>query len=144
MFVNVSWMIRRDVRAVLDIEQESAECPWNEEKLVCFLRGLAHIGMVADDGNQVVGYMVYKTCGDIIHVPKLAVHPNYRRNHVGSQMVSMLINKIQKPNAKRTRITINTSEYNLAAQLFLRNQGFKAVRVVRGEPDIYSFEYRLQ
>ena len=44
-------------------------------------------------------------------------------------MVAKLISKLSSH--RRTRITLEVRETNLAAQLFFRKQGFRAVRVLR-------------
>ena len=61
-------------------------------------------------------------------------------------MVAKLISKLSSH--RRTRITLEVRETNLAAQLFFRTQGFKAMRVLRtyyedsGE-DAFLMQYRL-
>ena len=61
-------------------------------------------------------------------------------------MVAKLISKLSSH--RRTRITLEVRETNLAAQLFFRKQGFKAMRVLRafyedsGE-DAFLMQYRL-
>src|SRR5262249_22554643 len=64
-----------------------------------------------------------------LHILNFAVHPQHRRCHVGTQMVAKLISKLSSH--RRTKITLEVRETNLSAQLFFRNQGFKAVRVLR-------------
>jgi ribosomal-protein-alanine N-acetyltransferase len=61
-------------------------------------------------------------------------------------MVAKLISKLSSH--RRTRITLEVRETNLAAQLFFRTQGFRAVRVLRsyyedsGE-DAFLMQYHL-
>ena len=61
-------------------------------------------------------------------------------------MVERLVSKLSGHH--RTRITLKVRESNLSAQLFFRQQGFRAVRVLRslyedsGE-DAYLMQYRL-
>src|SRR5438270_12125014 len=86
-----------------------------------------------------------------MHTAKLgildfAVAPACRRVAVGTQMVAKLISKLSSH--RRTRITLEVRETNLAAQLFFRSQGFKAIKVLRsfyedsGE-DAFLMQYRL-
>jgi len=131
---------------VLHTEQESFEYPWSEEDFLRCLRQRNCIGMVAEQGERVVGFMIYELHKNKLHILNFAVHPGYRRLGVGAQMVAKLIGKLSSH--RRTRITLEVRETNLAAQLFFRNQGFKAVRVLRsfyedsGE-DAYLLQYRL-
>ena len=144
--VHIRWMIRRDMPEVLQTEQESFEYSWTEEDFLRCLRQRNCIGMVAEQGERVVGFMIYELHKAKLHILNFAVHPHYRRVGVGSQMVSKLVSKLSSH--RRTRITLEVRETNLAAQLFFRAQGFKAVRVLRafyedsGE-DAFLMQYRL-
>src|SRR4051794_21576805 len=144
--VHIRWMIRRDMPEVLQIEQESFEFAWSEEDFLRCLRQRNCIGMVAEQGERVVGFMIYELHKAKLHILNFAVHPSCRRHGVGGQMVGKLVSKLSSH--RRTRITLEVRETNLAAQLFFRAQGFKAVRVLRmfyedsGE-DAFLMQYRL-
>jgi len=144
--VHIRWMIRRDMPDVLQTEQESFEYSWTEEDFLRCLRQRNCIGMVAECGERVVGFMIYELHKQKLHILNFAVHPKYRRVGVGTQMVSKLISKLSSH--RRTRITLEVRETNLPAQLFFRSQGFKGVKVLRtfyedsGE-DAYLMQYRL-
>src|SRR5258708_33479709 len=144
--VHIRWMIRRDMQEVLQTEQESCEFSWREEAFLRCLRQRNCIGMVAEQGEKVVGFMIYELHKAKLHILNFAVHPTCRRGAVGAQMVAKLISKLSSH--RRTRITLEVRETNLAAQLFFRAQGFKAVRVLRsyyedsGE-DAFLMQYRL-
>ena len=144
--VHIRWMIRRDMPEVLQTEQESFEYAWTEEDFLRCLRQRNCIGMVAEQGERVVGFMIYELHKAKLHILNFAVHPAYRRYGIGAQMVSKLISKLSSH--RRTRITLEVRETNLAAQLFFRAVGFKASRVLRsfyedsGE-DAYLLQYRL-
>jgi ribosomal-protein-alanine N-acetyltransferase len=144
--VHIRWMIRRDMPEVLQTEQESFEFSWTEEDFLRCLRQRNCIGMVAEQGEKVVGFMIYELHKQKLHILNFAVHPTFRRFHIGAQMVGKLISKLSSH--RRTRITLEVRETNLAAQLFFRTQGFRAVRVLRsyyedsGE-DAFLMQYRL-
>src|SRR5260221_6327816 len=144
--VHIRWMIRRDMPEVLLAEQESFEFAWTEEDFLRCLRQRNCIGMVAEQGEKVVGFMIYELHKAKLHILNFAVQPNHRRSGVGAQMVAKLISKLSSH--RRTRITLEVRETNLAAQLFFRHEGFKAVKVLRsfyedsGE-DAYLLQYRL-
>jgi ribosomal-protein-alanine N-acetyltransferase len=144
--VHIRWMIRRDMPEVLQTEQESFEFAWTEEDFLRCLRQRNCIGMVAEQGEKVVGFMIYELHKSKLHILNFAVHPPSRRAGVGAQMVSKLISKLSSH--RRTRITLEVRETNLAAQLFFRAQGFRAVRVLRsyyedsGE-DAFLMQYNL-
>jgi ribosomal-protein-alanine N-acetyltransferase len=122
-------MIRRDMPEVLQTEQQSFEYAWTEEDFLRCLRQRNCIGMVAEQGEKVVGFMIYELHKSKLHILNFAVHPAYRRQGIGAQMVAKLVSKLSSH--RRTRITLEVRETNLAAQLFFRSQGFRAVRVLR-------------
>ena len=144
--VHIRWMIRRDMPEVLQTEQDSFEYSWTEEDFLRCLRQRNCIGMVAEQGEKVVGFMIYELHKSKLHILNFAVHPSFRRQAIGGQMVSKLVSKLSSH--RRTRITLEVRETNLAAQLFYRAQGFRAVRVLRsyyedsGE-DAFLMQYRL-
>lgn len=126
---HIRWMIRRDMPEVLRIEQSSFEFPWSEEDFVRSLRQRNCIGMVAEYEEQVVGFMIYELDRDQLHVLNFAVRPDARRRGIGTQMVEKLAGKLSQQ--RRTRISLEVRETNLAAQVFFRNSGFKAISVLR-------------
>lgn len=143
--VHIRWMIRRDMPEVLQIEQESYDYPWSEEDFLRCLRQRNCIGMVAELGEKVVGFMIYELHKAKLHILNFAVDPAHRRRGIGVQMVQKLVSKLSSH--RRTRITLEVRETNLGAQVFFRQSNFRAVRVIResfedtGE-DAYLMHYR--
>ncbi|TWT88495.1 ribosomal-protein-alanine N-acetyltransferase [Pseudobythopirellula maris] len=127
--VHIRWMIRRDMTEVLDIERLSFEFPWLEEDFIRSLRQRNCIGMVAEQGDRVVGFMIYELHKTRLHLLNFAVAPNVRRRAVGDQMIRKLVGKLSSQ--RRTKITLEVRETNLDAQLFFRQSGFVAVDVLR-------------
>ncbi len=144
--VHIRWMIRRDMPEVLHTEQQSFEFAWTEEDFLRCLRQRNCIGMVAEHGEKIIGFMIYELHKSKLHILNFAVHPGWRRLGVGAQMVAKLVSKLSSH--RRTRITLEVRETNLAAQLFFRRQEFRAIRVLRafyedsGE-DAFLMEYRF-
>lgn len=144
--VHVRWMIRRDMPEVLGIEHASFEYPWCEEEFLRVLRQRNCIGMVAEQGERIVGFMIYELHRNRIHVLDFAVHPDFRRQGVGRQMIAKLVGKLS--NQRRNRIALLIRETNVPAQYFYKMMGFRAVEVIRehfadtGE-DAYGMLYHL-
>ena len=127
--VHIRWMIRRDMGEVLDIERDSFEFPWFEEDFIRCLRQRNCIGMVAEHGERVVGFMIYELLKTRLHILNFAVAADCRRSAVGEQMIGKLVSKLSSQ--RRTKITLEVRETNLAAQLFFKQAGFRAVSVLR-------------
>lgn len=147
IYVHIRWMIRRDMPEVQHIEDASYDLGWTEEDFLRCLRNRNCIGMVAERGDEVLGYMLYTLHDTRIHILNFSVHPQCRRQDVGTQMLAKMVGKLSSH--RRNRITLEVRETNLAAQLFFRAQGFQAVRVLREHYEdtneaAYRFAYRLR
>jgi ribosomal-protein-alanine N-acetyltransferase len=143
--VHLRWMIRRDMPEVLGIEARSFEYPWLKEDFVDRRRGLKCMGMVAEHGDSVVGFMIYQVNERSFGVLNFAVAEEYHRRGVGSQMMAELVGKLSWQ--RRNRITLGVRESNLPAQLFFRAMGLRCERILRGEyddteEDMYVFTMR--
>lgn len=145
--VHIRWMIRRDMPEVLEIEQECFEFPWLDDDFIRCLRQRNCIGMVAEHEDRIVGFMLYELHKTRIHVLNFAVDPTFQRRGVGSQMVAKLINKLSAQ--RRTRILLEVRDTNLGAQIFFRENGFRAVSVLHNfyadtPEDAYLMQYHYR
>ncbi len=145
--VQIRWMIRRDMPEVLQIERQSFEFPWVDDDFIRCLRQRNCIGMVAEHEGRVVGFMIYELHRTRIHVINFAVGGLYQRLGVGSQMIAKLIAKLTVQ--RRSRIVLEVRETNLDAQLFFRENGFRAVSVLHKfyddtPEDAYLMQYRYR
>ena len=145
--LHIRWMIRRDMPEVLEIENESFEFPWTDEDFIRCLRQRNCIGMVAEAEGRVLGFMIYELHNTRIHLLNFAVASDGRRQGVGSRMVDKLVSKLS--HQRRTRIALEVRETNLAAQLFFRKNGFRAVSVLKNfyedsPEDAYVMQYRYR
>ena len=143
---HIRWMTRRDFPAILAIEAASSESPWGEDDFIRPLRERNVIGAIAERGDEVLGFMVYRLHPSHVELINLAIAPGHRRRGVGRQMVAKLVGKLSITG--RTSIRLHIRESLLAAQLFCRAEGFRATRVDRewcddtGE-DAYAMRYDL-
>ena len=143
--VHIRWMIRRDMAEVLQIERESFEFPWIDEDFIRCLRQRNCIGMVAEHEGRVVGFMIYELHRTRIHVLNFAVSTDCQRLGVGSQMIAKLIAKLSAQ--RRSRIILEVRETTVAAQLFFRENGFRAISILHKfyndtPEDAYLMQYR--
>jgi len=145
--VQIRWLIRRDMPAVLKIEAECFEFPWTEEDFLCCLRQRNCIGMVAEVDEEVVGFMIYELQKSRLRVLNFAVAPIFRRSGIGSRMIARLVEKLSQQ--RRKEIVLEVRETNLPAQLFFRHQGFRAFGVLRNryeetEEDAYAMHFIMR
>jgi ribosomal-protein-alanine N-acetyltransferase len=143
--IHIRWMIRRDMPEIMGIELASFEYAWTEDDFLRCLRQRNCIGMVAERGNTILGFMIYELHRTRLNVLNFAVAPTARRSGVGGLLVAKLIYKLCSH--RRHKLTLAVREGNTAAQLFFRAHRFKAAKVLRGYyedsgEDAYQMEYR--
>ena len=148
---HIRWMIRVDMPQVYNIENQAFRNPWKQEDFIRCLRCRNCIGMVAVDCAKdrlgvVVGYMIYELHKQRLHILNFAVDPKYQRSGIGSAMVAKLTSKLNIE--RRNRIMLEVRETNVAAQLFFKSQGFRAISVLRDfyedtSEDAYLMMYRV-
>lgn len=145
--VHIRWFIRRDLPTVVAIERDSFVAGvWGEAEFLAAMQQNGVIGMVAECGEEVVGYMIYELRAHKTRLLNFAVAPAFRRRGVGSQMVRKITSKLS--GWRRSRVTLAVREGNLAGQMFFRSCGFVATKVKRGYytdsgEDAYIFRYEL-
>jgi ribosomal-protein-alanine N-acetyltransferase len=151
MELNIRWLIRRDMPAVLEIERLVFEFPWTDDDFMSVLKQRNCIGMVADTGSlavpgDIAGSMIYELHKNRLVLLNFAVAPRFQRKGVGRAMVEKLIDKLSQQ--RRQELLLEIRERNLDAQFFFREMGFKAIRVIRQcyedtDEDCYVFRYRI-
>lgn len=138
---NIRLMTRRDLPAVLEIENASFGFPWSRDDFLTCLRNRSCYGIVADLGRGLSGFAIYELAPKEIKLLNFAVWPNARRRRVGLQLVDAITSKLT---TARPDLTLMLGERNLPGQLFFRACGFLAVEVLReqfGEDDGYAMVY---
>ena len=128
---------------VLDIDSRSHDQSWGEEKFLETLRRRNTIGLVAFDGNlDVIGFAVYELLKDRIDILRLAVHPLYRREGVGTEMVTKLMSKVFHQRREELWCDV-PDDFPDASHQFLAACGLRTllVRGKDGDRDLYRFVY---
>lgn len=141
---DVRWLVRADMDEVLEIERRSFDHPWTEHEWITAMCQRNCIGRVALHSNRVVGSVVYELHRDSLRIINLAVSPEIRRCGVGRQMVQLLFRKLSTQ--RRRWLEVDVRETNLAAQMFFKSMGFRAVGVRRNaysdtDESAYEFEF---
>lgn len=140
--VNVRWIIARDLADVLAIDFDSYHDFWGADDFRLRLGERQTIGLIAERGDKLVGYMLYTLRTRSIYCPRLAVHPLFRRHGVGTSLVNKLVSKLSTH--RRPRLVLDVDEGNTRAHLFLRACGLTCVEIThRGGETLYTFEKRV-
>ena len=122
--VVVDAMRLEDVPAVHEIERLSFRTPWPAHAFEQELRGnrLARY-LAARAGDTVVGFAGVWLMVDDAHVTTFSVHPEWRRQGIGRQLLLNLVELSGTIGARRMTLEVRPS--NTAAQALYRAFGFE-------------------
>lgn len=143
MNCHIRWMIRKDMSEVLDIESKSFRNSMDEDEFLKLLRSRLCIGMVAESihsdeevltakcqtawgrpyknkYSDVLGFMIYELSRPHLTIIDFAIHPDYRRLGIGTELFNRLTSKLDD---RRTSLLFPVSEYSDEGLLFLRKMG---------------------
>lgn len=115
-----------DVAAVHEIERLSFSTPWPAYAFEQELRGnrLARY-VVARAGERVVGFTGVWLMVDEAHITTFGVHPDWRRQGIGRQLLLSVVDLAVTLHARRMTLEVRAS--NDAAQTLYRSFGFEVV-----------------
>lgn len=141
-YYRVRWMIPQDLEEVLAIEGQGLD-PWTEEKFLASLRERNIIGMVAENGEEVVGFMIYELHKGHLFIQKIAAKDGC--SSVYRELLAKVVTKLES--RRRTRAKLDVDDRHLNMHLLLKGNGWEAVRVVsstvKGGHDNYRFIYSV-
>ncbi|HAV43482.1 TPA: ribosomal-protein-alanine N-acetyltransferase [bacterium] len=117
-----------DIKEVAAIEEASFSDPWQDST---FYNELYHGDiskfLIAQMDKRVVGYIGMWFIGDEAHIVNIAVHPNYRRQGIGTKLVMALFDEIRKKGIER--ITLEVRASNIIAQQFYKKFDFQEIAI---------------
>ena len=124
--VAIAPMSLADVTAVHEIERLSFSSPWPEHAFQQEIRGnrLARY-IVARAGDTVVGFAGVWLMVDEAHITTFGVHPDWRRQGIGRQLLLNLVDLARTLGAARMTLEVRVS--NTPAQALYRGFGFDVV-----------------
>lgn len=144
---NFRWLLKPDLYEIAAIEYRNFEYPWTEREFNERLSDKHCSGLVVEEDNQIVGYVVYSFHGPTVEIENLSVKEEYQRRGIGAGIVDLLKSRMEKGGRKNLIAVV--CENNLNGHLFFKSQGFRALKVVKDyydnlEADGYYFKYQVQ
>ena len=124
---------RTDLLEVLAIDQASFADAWTRADYLDRVPDRSFVMVIAAlMAGDPVGFVLYRLHPRGIDILRMAVHPDYRREGVGSRLLARVAERLESwGRGQRAQVRIYVRERNLDAQLFLRARGLKAVWVER-------------
>jgi ribosomal-protein-alanine N-acetyltransferase len=131
--VRIEPMAATDLETVLDIEYLSFTTPWPRDIFLGELRDskLAHLFVArlaeGEQQGRVVGYSCTWVVADEMHITSFAVHPSFRRQHVGHQLLAGILSRAVELGCRQAVLEVRAS--NRGAQRLYGSFGFAPVTV---------------
>ncbi|MGH8981654.1 MAG: ribosomal protein S18-alanine N-acetyltransferase [Acidimicrobiales bacterium] len=124
-------MRRRDLRHVMEIEQNVFPEPWSHGVFTSELalrHGRAYC--VAKEGREVVGYVGLMFVEEEAHVTTVAVAPAHQGRRIGTQIMLGAIAIAQEEGARQ--VSLEVAVGNTRAQALYRRFGFAPIALRKG------------
>ena len=135
-----------DLIDVVDIARKACRNPWEEKDFLAAASTRNVVLQVAVRGERIVGYVVRQNHKDFLQILNIAVHPDFQRHRIGEQIMESIQARLHRN--RRKFVVLDVSEHDMGMQLFLRDQGYKAVAVQRDQfgedDDAYVFEKGIE
>src|SRR5262245_5381619 len=131
--VRVESMSEADLGPVLDIEYLSFTSPWPRDIFLDELRGsdIAQLFVARIIGGTQQGRVAAYSCtwivADEMHITSFAVHPQFRRQHVGQQLLDGILARALELGCRNAVLEVRVS--NHGAQRLYARCGFAPVAV---------------
>ncbi len=111
-----------DLEALVALEQQIFSDPWSLEGFGQFLDGIT---LVADDGNDVVGYAVARWVLEQGEILNLAVQAEHRRRGIAARLVHEVLAALSERGVRYAFLEVRES--NDGARAFYERLGFVEV-----------------
>jgi ribosomal-protein-alanine N-acetyltransferase len=111
--IEIRGMTGGHLEEVMQIEQRSFPTPWSRwlferELLLPYAKDFVALTIPA---NQVVGYICFWLVAEETHILNLAVHPEKRRQGIGSRLLSYGVNYSREKGAQEITLEVRRSNY---------------------------------
>ena len=130
---------------VVEIEKLCYEDSWERRDFIEYLSQPNDYGKVISEDSITHGFMLYSARTRSFALHSIAVHPDSRRDGIGSLMLDLLKRCLHREG--RWMIETKVRESNLATQLFFQDNDFRCIGIDENHyPDnepAYVMNYRI-
>ena len=121
----------KDIAAIEKLEQVCFTDPWSYDSLEQdILRNKLAFYIAAEVDGEVCGYVGIWNIIDEGHITNVAVSPDYRRKHIASNMLDVLIASCEEAGVER--FTLEVRAGNEPAKALYEGKGFREVGLRKG------------
>ena len=119
--ISIRRLAYADLTRVVAIERRSYPAPWSLPMFLLELAKPGGIALAAEEGGEVVGYLICSRFDDDWHVMNVAVAGHRRRRGIARALLTALFERVGDPHA---RFTLEVRTSNAAARTLYETLGF--------------------
>lgn len=119
----ITRVTENDIDDIILIENESFFFPWKRETFEAELMNTYSQFYIVKERDVSVGFIIYWDIPYEIHLINIAVRPEYRREGIGSLLLTQMINYARS--SSKQIITLEVRASNYGAIQFYKRFGFK-------------------
>ena len=123
----ITRMAQCHVSQIADLERLCFNDPWSENSIASELNNKLSHWLVALDGEKVIGYVGSQTVLGETDMMNIAVHPDYRKRGIATELIQELINALNERNSHSLMLEVRESN-DPAKELYLK-MGFELVGI---------------
>ena len=121
----ITEMKEQHVQQIAELEKMCFRDPWSENSIASELNNRLSLWFVAVQEEQVIGYVGSQTVLGETDMMNIAVHPNYRKQGVGTELIEHLIEALALRGSHSLMLEVRIS--NEAAISVYKKLGFTEV-----------------
>ena len=131
MNVQIRIMNENDAVEVAKISILSFSSPWSTESYIQEIKNPVALYLVAVINNNIVGFIGTWNVLDESNITNVAVHPDFRKQKIGSLLLENLINTCEKQH-NTSSFDLEVRANNIPAQKLYSKFGFKNNGIRKG------------
>lgn len=128
--IKITKMTKDDIDEICAIENSAFPIPWERETFEKELSNMLATYLIAKIDNKVVGFIGAWFIMDECQITNLAIHQDYRKNGIATQLVAELFKECKKH--KSNYIMLEVRANNFAAQKLYKKCGFEEEVIRKG------------
>ena len=123
--IEITMMTSAHISQIAEMEKQCFSDPWSENSVASELGNPLSLWLVALDGDTVAGYVGSQSVLDAADMMNVAVHPAYRRQGIGRELVLALSERLKEKGVVRLMLEVRQS--NAPAIALYESLGFQQV-----------------
>ena len=108
-------MKKDHVSQIARLEAQCFSDPWSEKSIASELENPLSLWLVAEENDQVFGYVGSQTVLDESDMMNIAVDPRFRRQGIARALIETLIAELSKMGSRCLRLEVRVSNENARA-----------------------------